>query len=181
MGVDQKHRSLRYSDNDGILSQKRVSFFKFPRCLFKKVNVLQEKQTYRLLKGPFAGMMRTGENDGDCNSILFKVRPCQRYHSGDGGGGRRYGRLNRRRTFFAKKADILILGGAPYANVMDRKLRAYAEAIDPSMVSKIVLFTTSNWSRRTVMSLRRILERKGIEVEKRYFYAHMLNIQNRIP
>lgn len=80
-----------------------------------------------------------------------------------------------------KKADILFLGGAPYANVMDRKLRAYAEAIDPSMVSKIVLFTTSNWSRRTVMSLRRILERKGIEVEKRYFYAHMLNIQNRIP
>lgn len=80
-----------------------------------------------------------------------------------------------------KKADILFLGGAPYANVMDRKLRAYAEAIDPSMVSKIVLFTTSNWSRRTVMGLRRILERKGIEVEKRYFYAHMLNIQNRIP
>lgn len=80
-----------------------------------------------------------------------------------------------------KKADILFLGGAPYANVMDRKLRAYAEAIDPSMVSKIVLFTTSNWSRRTVRSLRRILERKGIEVEKRYFYAHMLNIQNRIP
>ncbi|MBQ7249955.1 MAG: flavodoxin [Bacilli bacterium] len=80
-----------------------------------------------------------------------------------------------------KKADILFLGGAPYANVMDKKLRAYAEAIDPSMVSKIVLFTTSNWSRRTVMSLRRILERKGIEVEKRYFYAHMLNIQNRIP
>ena len=81
----------------------------------------------------------------------------------------------------SEKVDILFLGGAPYANVMDKKLRAYAEAIEPEMVKKVVLFTTSNWSRRTVSSLRRILERKGIEVEKRYFYAHMLNIPNRIP
>lgn len=48
------------------------------------------------------------------------------------------------------------------------------------MVYKVVLFTTSNWSRRTVMSLRRILKRKGIEVKKRYFYARMLSVQNRI-
>ena len=81
----------------------------------------------------------------------------------------------------SEMVDILFLGGAPYANVMDKKLRAYAEAIEPEMVKKVVLFTTSNWSRRTVSSLRRILERKGIEVEKRYFYAHMLNIPNRIP
>lgn len=80
-----------------------------------------------------------------------------------------------------EKTDILFLGGAPYANVMDKKLRAYAESIDPNMVSKVVLFTTSNWSRRTVYSLRKILEGKGIGVEKEYFYAHMLNIHNRIP
>ena len=79
------------------------------------------------------------------------------------------------------KVDILFLGGAPYANVMDKKLRAYTKAIDPSNVGKIVLFTTSNWSRRTVLSLRRILEKRGIDVEKEYFYAHMLNIPNMIP
>lgn len=45
--------------------------------------------------------------------------------------------------------DILFLGGAPYANIMDPKLRAYAESISPDMVSKVVLFTTSNWSQRT--------------------------------
>lgn len=77
--------------------------------------------------------------------------------------------------------DLLFLGGAPYANVMDDRLRSYAKALEPAMVKKAVLFTTSNWSRRTVRSLKKILRNKGIEVEEEYFYAHMLNINNRIP
>ncbi len=77
--------------------------------------------------------------------------------------------------------DVLFLGGAPYANVMDDKLRQYAKNLDPNKVKRVVLFTTSNWSRRTVRSLRKILTEKGIEVEKEYFYAHMLNIKNKIP
>ena len=44
--------------------------------------------------------------------------------------------------------DILFLGGAPYANIMDPKLRAYAESPSPELVGRVVLFTTSNWSRR---------------------------------
>ena len=32
--------------------------------------------------------------------------------------------------------DILFLGGAPYANIMDPKLREFAENIKPEMVSK---------------------------------------------
>ena len=79
------------------------------------------------------------------------------------------------------KIDILILGGAPYANVMDKELREFAKKIKKEDVDIVVLFTTSNWSRRTVYSLRKILKDKGIEVYKDYFYAHMLNIKNRIP
>ncbi len=44
-----------------------------------------------------------------------------------------------------------------------------------------MLFTTSNWSRRTVRSLKKILTNNGIEVDDDYFYAHMLKIESRIP
>ena len=45
------------------------------------------------------------------------------------------------------KTDILFLGGAPYANIMAPELREYADNLDPAMASKVVLFTTSNWSK----------------------------------
>ena len=79
-----------------------------------------------------------------------------------------------------EKADILFLGGAPYANIMAPELRQYAEELDPDMVGKIVLFTTSNWSRRTVLALKKIFNEKGIAVAEDYFYAHMLNIDGKI-
>ena len=60
-----------------------------------------------------------------------------------------------------EKADILFLGGAPYANIMAPELRQYAEELAPDMVGKIVLFTTSNWSRRTVLALKKIFKGKG--------------------
>ena len=78
------------------------------------------------------------------------------------------------------KADILFLGGAPYANIMAPELREYAENLDPAMVDRIVLFTTSNWSRRTVLALKKIFRGKGITVSEDYFYAHMLNIDGKI-
>ena len=77
-------------------------------------------------------------------------------------------------------ADILFLGGAPYANIMAPELREYAEKLDAGMISKVVLFTTSNWSRRTVLALKKILKDKGITVCEDYFYAHMLNIDGKI-
>lgn len=77
--------------------------------------------------------------------------------------------------------DLLFLGGAPYADIMSKHLREYAENIKPEMVSKVALFTTSNWSRRTIHALRKILKNKGIEVEEKYFYAHMLRIKARTP
>ena len=79
-----------------------------------------------------------------------------------------------------EKTDILFLGGAPYANIMTPELRAYANSLEPGMVGRIVLFTTSNWSRRTVLALKKIIKGKGIPVEDEYFYAHMLNIDGKI-
>ncbi len=78
------------------------------------------------------------------------------------------------------KTDILFLGGAPYANIMAPELRKYAEEIAPKTVGRIVLFTTSNWSKRTVRALRKIFEDKKIPVADDYFYAQMLNINGKL-
>lgn len=76
--------------------------------------------------------------------------------------------------------DILFLGGAPYANIMASELREYAESLKAEQVGRVILFTTSNWSRRTVLALRKLLSNNGIKVNKEYFYAHMLHINGRI-
>ena len=52
-----------------------------------------------------------------------------------------------------ERIDILFLGGAPYANIMAPELKEYAEKLEKDMVGQVVLFTTSNWSRRTVLAL----------------------------
>ncbi len=79
-----------------------------------------------------------------------------------------------------EKVDILFLGGAPYANIMAPELREYANKLNSSMVSRVVLFTTSNWSRRTVLALKKILRDKNIMVCEDYFYAHMLKIDEKL-
>ena len=78
-----------------------------------------------------------------------------------------------------ERVDVLFLGGAPYANIMAPELKAYAVKLTPDKVGKAILFTTSNWSRRTVFALKKLLRSKGIAIEDDYFYAHMLHIEGR--
>ena len=79
-----------------------------------------------------------------------------------------------------ERVDILFLGGAPYANIMAPELKEYAEKLDASKVGYVILFTTSNWSRRTVLALKKLLRKKGAHVSDEYFYAHMLHIKGRV-
>jgi flavodoxin len=79
-----------------------------------------------------------------------------------------------------QRVDVLYLGGAPYANIMAPELKAYAEKLESSKVGKVVLFTTSNWSRRTVLALKKMLKAKNIRVSDEYFYAHLLHIKGRV-
>ena len=79
-----------------------------------------------------------------------------------------------------QRVDILFLGGAPYANIMTPELREYAERLDKNMVGNVILFTTSNWSRRTVLALKKMLRGRSITVDDDYFYAHMLHIKGRV-
>ena len=78
-----------------------------------------------------------------------------------------------------ESVDVLFLGGAPYANIMAKELRTYAEGLQRNTVGRVVLFTTSNWSRRTVLALRKLLREKGIPVADAYFYAHMTRVRAR--
>lgn len=81
----------------------------------------------------------------------------------------------------AEHVDVLFLGGAPYWSVMDPALEAYARSLNPAMVGRVVLFTTSNWSRRTAIGLRDILEKRGIAVQPGHFYAQMTQVEQRKP
>lgn len=80
----------------------------------------------------------------------------------------------------SQRVDVLYLGGAPYANIMAPELKAYAEKLESSKVGKVALFTTSKWSRRTVLALKKMLKAKNIRVSDEYFYAHMLHIKGRV-
>ena len=78
-----------------------------------------------------------------------------------------------------ERVDVLFLGGAPYWSVMDPALEEYAKNLDKEMIGTVVLFTTSNWSRRTAIGLRDILEKNGVSVAPGHFYAHMTQIEQR--
>ena len=77
--------------------------------------------------------------------------------------------------------DVLFLGGAPYWSIMDPALEEYVNRLRPDMVDRVVLFTTSNWSHRTVIGLRTKLEKRGITVAPGHFYAHMSMIDKSKP
>lgn len=80
----------------------------------------------------------------------------------------------------SERVDVLYLGGAPYANIMAPELKEYAEKLEKDKVGRVIMFTISNWSRRTVLALKKMLKEKGISVEDDYFYAHMLHIKGRV-
>ncbi len=79
---------------------------------------------------------------------------------------------------YNSSCGLLFLGGAPYANIMSSKLREYALNLKKENVKAVALFTTSNWSRRTVKALKKILKEKNIEVYDEYLYVHMLTVKN---
>ena len=76
-----------------------------------------------------------------------------------------------------EQCDLLFLGGAPYANIMSSKLKAYAKELKPDNIKAVVLFSTSNWSKRTIRGLKRILSNNNIKVLDDYLWIHMLKVK----
>ena len=78
-----------------------------------------------------------------------------------------------------ENTDLLFLGGAPYANIMAPELKAYAARLTAEKAGTVVLFSTSNWSRRTLKALRKLLSAKGIRVLNEEFYAQAAGVDNK--
>ena len=79
-----------------------------------------------------------------------------------------------------EKTDLLFLGGAPYANMMAPQLSDYAKKLGCENVERVVLFSTSGWSKRTLRTLKNILNSNGIKVEDESFYAQASKVDEKI-
>ena len=122
---------------------------------------------------------RREDNDQSC-TLLLQAGEHKNHRRGDSEGAGVKAVSVTDEPELSQRVDVLYLGGAPYANIMAPELKAYAEKLESSKVGKVVLFTTSNWSRRTVLALKKMLKAKNIRVSDEYFYAHMLHIKGRV-
>lgn len=67
--------------------------------------------------------------------------------------------------------DTLFIGGALYAYGIDKKLKAYIEALDASHVKKAYVFSTSWLSKHALDLIKNALKAKGIKVADETFYV----------
>lgn len=70
-----------------------------------------------------------------------------------------------------EKVDVLFIGGALYAYGLDKHLKAYLDSLSAEQVGKAVVFSTSWVSKHALDLIRKSLEEKQIEVDKRTFYC----------
>ncbi len=62
--------------------------------------------------------------------------------------------------------DIILLNATEKENSHDR-------------CRTLSLFTTANWSRRTVLTLKKMLRNKGIAVDERTFFAKAADVETK--
>lgn len=70
-----------------------------------------------------------------------------------------------------EKTDVLFIGGAIYGYRLDRNLREFLAGINPDMIGRAVVFSTSWISKHGLDLIRKSLQEKGIKVEKQTFYV----------
>ena len=63
---------------------------------------------------------------------------------------------------------------------MAPELKKYADSLTADKIGTVVLFTTSNWSKRTILALKKLLKSKGISVSDETFYAQAAKVDSRI-
>ncbi|MGN0075991.1 MAG: flavodoxin domain-containing protein [Parafannyhessea sp.] len=77
--------------------------------------------------------------------------------------------------------DILFVGGALYAYGIDARLRDYLVSLDPALVQKAAVFSTSWLSKHAIDLIKNVLVQKGIPVADNtlYFRGHPSDAQLR--
>jgi len=71
----------------------------------------------------------------------------------------------------AEPVDVLFIGGALYAYGLDKRLKAYLQAMPKGMVKKAVVFSTSAISKHSIELIKKGLSEKDIPVEEEAFYV----------
>lgn len=71
----------------------------------------------------------------------------------------------------SEPVDILFLGGALYKYGIDDHLKAYLETLDPEMIKKVVVFSTSWFSKHAIDLIKDGASNKGIEAAGEVFYV----------
>ena len=67
--------------------------------------------------------------------------------------------------------DVLFVGGALYKFGLDEHLSSYLNRLDPDLVGKVVIFSTTWFSKRSIELMVNILLEKGIEMDPGAFYV----------
>jgi len=70
-----------------------------------------------------------------------------------------------------ESADILFLGGAPYAGSINRKLKKFINELDNKTIKKVAIFTTSGQEDVAYKEMKKYIEEKSISVSSDYFYC----------
>ena len=69
------------------------------------------------------------------------------------------------------KVDVLFLGTSVYAAGVDEAVRRYIDALNSSMVGKVVVFSTAAIKTSAYPQMKKLLEGKGIEVSEEEFHC----------
>ncbi len=70
-----------------------------------------------------------------------------------------------------EKVDVLFLGASVYAYGIDNNVKGFIAKLDPEMVGKIVVFSTSALAERAFPEVEKAIRASGIKVDERNFYC----------
>ena len=71
----------------------------------------------------------------------------------------------------AGNVDILFLGASVYWGGVASEVKDYIKTIEAAKVKKVVVFSTSALAQRAFPSIKKLLQKQGIEVDEDNFYC----------
>lgn len=70
-----------------------------------------------------------------------------------------------------QKTDILFLGASVYWGGIDKDIKQYIDSLDNRKIKKVIVFSTSAMTERAFPSVKKLLDKKGIDVNDENFYC----------
>lgn len=74
-------------------------------------------------------------------------------------------------TPIAQHVDVLYFGSAVYAAMVDPKVKQFIATLDPTLVDKVVCFSSAALLPGNYRQVKKLFEARGIEVDQREFHC----------